>query len=167
MDFINVSWTKSTDCLLALSSNSKHWEITEVTCRRNFLCSVVFWVNYKPKPNLTDTFKSYYNLNNLPTHVGLAWSHQLVEASWCPGAPPAAGRTWSTSSSIVALIHHSSTEWSITINAWQREEALYSKKSVSLSNAHCWNSPVAWEMRWEWPIPRGRVYYVIYWTLGS
>lgn len=61
--------------------------------------------------------------------------------------PPAAGRTWSSSSSIAALIRHSSTEWSITINAWQQEGALYSRKSVSLSNVHCWNSPVAWDMR--------------------
>ncbi len=85
----------------------------------------------------------------LPSCSGSASGHHLAVAPRGPAAPAAAGRTWSSSSSIAALIRHSSTEWSITINAWQQEGALYSRKSVSLSNVHCWNSPVAWEMRMD------------------
>lgn len=84
-----------------------------------------------------------------PPRSGSASGHHLAAAPRGPAAPAAAGRTWSSSSSVAALIRHSSTECSITINAWQQEGALYSRKSVSLSNAHCWNSPVAWEMRMD------------------
>lgn len=87
----------------------------------------------------------------VPSCSGSASGHHLAATPRGPAAPAAAaaGRTWSWSSSVVALIRHSSTEWSITINTWQQEGALYSRKSVSLSNVHCWNSPVAWEMRMD------------------
>lgn len=95
----------------------------------------------------------------LPSRSGSASGHHLAAALQGPAAPAAAGQTWSSwssSSSVAALIRHSSAEWSITINTWQQEGALYSRKSVSLSNVHCWISPVAWEMRMDhspWPGP--------------
>lgn len=95
----------------------------------------------------SENLNQHMTLWPVPSRSGSASGHQLAAAPRGPVA--AAGRTWSRSSSAVALIRHSSTEWSITINAWQQEGALYSRKSVSLSNVHCWNSPVALEMRMD------------------
>lgn len=49
----------------------------------------------------------------------------------------AAGRTWSRSSSVDTLIRHSSSEWDISINAWQQQWLLCSRKSASLSDVDC------------------------------
>lgn len=80
-------------------------------------------------------------------------------------AAAAAGRTWSRSSAVAALIRHSPAEWSISINAWQQRTALCSRESVSLSSddGPCGCSPVAVESRME----RSPAAGADAWLLGS